>query len=367
MPEITNENQEQLKNKIVEEDRILDNVDDKNDDKNIANEGKEVKPEESLVSKAIKDAREKVANEVKSILKREKNVAKDSKIEDKIKNTENTKNLSNENLKNAEKEESVIQKIKNFIEKIILMQEESDFEADDGSIEKVNDKNIKAKPLSSNIKEKYMLEYYDLPYRYNETVVKILAQTPKRLFVYWDIADNDRKKFENVFGESFFNDTYPVLLVHNEEKNYTFEVPINDFANSWYLDINDPKSKYVIQLGRKFKVKPELINYNLDENSSIEILNDYIPITTSNILEVPNDHILFENLSERVLYRNIKTNEESYVDISNIDFINKIGTIYNVYDLYKEIYKNEIGEGSLTDLLNPSSMSSSGINSSMFR
>jgi len=37
-------------------------------------------------------------------------------------------------------------------------------------------------------------EYYDLPYRYNKTLVKILAQTPKRLFVYWDIADEDRAR-----------------------------------------------------------------------------------------------------------------------------------------------------------------------------
>ena len=40
-----------------------------------------------------------------------------------------------------------------------------------------------------------IIEYYDLPYRYNETVVKILAQTPNTLFVYWDIADSDREKY----------------------------------------------------------------------------------------------------------------------------------------------------------------------------
>ena len=39
-------------------------------------------------------------------------------------------------------------------------------------------------------------EYYDLPYRYNKTVVKILAQTPTNLFVYWEISDDDREKLK---------------------------------------------------------------------------------------------------------------------------------------------------------------------------
>ena len=46
----------------------------------------------------------------------------------------------------------------------------------------------KTKPVS-------IIEHYELPYRYNETIVKILYQTPNTLFVYWDISDKDRKKY----------------------------------------------------------------------------------------------------------------------------------------------------------------------------
>ena len=56
----------------------------------------------------------------------------------------------------------------------------------------------KAKPIISNV------EYYDLPYRYNQTVVKILAQTPTNLFVYWDISDEDRNSYIEQYGEDFF-------------------------------------------------------------------------------------------------------------------------------------------------------------------
>ena len=315
-----------------------------------------------IESRAEKEARKKVASEKKEALVKELDIEK-SKDTIKAEETEKEKEKKND------KEESVIQKIKNFIAKIVAMQEEARLEAENKKAlkESIEVDKEKAKKEDKQ-KPQYMLEYYDLPYRYNETVVKILAQTPKRLFVYWDISDSDRKKYETAFGESFFEDTYPILLVHNEEKGYTFEVPINDFANSWYLDINDPKSKYVIQLGRKFKFKPEYINIvSSEDTKNIEIYDDYVPIITSNVLEVPNDHILFENIEEKALYRNVKTNEETYVEIANSEFLNKMGNIYDVYDLYKEIYKNEIGDGSLMDLLNPSSMSSSGTNSSVFR
>ena len=88
------------------------------------------------------------------------------------------------------------------------------------------------------------VEYYDLPYRYNQTVIKVLAQTPTTLFIYWDISDNDRKKYEKEFGENFFQNSKPVLIVHNDTLGYSFEVEINDFANSWYLHVADSKCDY---------------------------------------------------------------------------------------------------------------------------
>lgn len=80
-----------------------------------------------------------------------------------------------------------------------------------------------------------VVEYYDLPYRYNQTVVKVLAQTPTNLFVYWDISDQDRTNLQNQFGEDFFETTRPVLIIFNDSMQKQFEVEINDFANSWYI------------------------------------------------------------------------------------------------------------------------------------
>ena len=347
-------------------------------------------------SKTVETSKNKVttkssnasSNKTNTSVGNKKTSSKESKVDSKVaenttkkKSTNNSttkakdlasdkKNIATETKKVVEnkveeikpKESAIISKIKSFLKKIVEIQEEA-------KKEKIEQKEKAAKEIAQKEnkeieqekKNTYNLEYYDLPYRYNETVVKILAQTPKRLFVYWDIADSDKERYLKAFGESFFYDTYPVLLIHNDDKNYTFEIPINDFANSWYLDINDPKSKYTIQLGRKFKDQSKLgyVNREQVRDENIVLQNDYLPITTSNTLEVPNDHILFENLKPYVVYRNVKNHEEKLVDISNLEFAKKMGKVYNIYEVYKEIYKNEMEDESLLDLLNPSSMSSS--------
>ena len=193
-------------------------------------------------------------------------------------------------------------------------------------------------------------EYYDLPFRYNQTVVKILAQTPNTLFIYWDISDEDRNSYIQKYGENFFENTRPYLIITNKTMNYTFEVEINDFANSWYLHIHDADCEYKVELGRKFIVDSKNSVF-MEENtpspkntSQFESykVNDYLYITSSNMLETPNDHILFDKLGSSVFFRNTKTNITEEKNISSISFLQKIGKVYNIYDLYKEIYQDEL-------------------------
>lgn len=192
--------------------------------------------------------------------------------------------------------------------------------------------------------ENNTVEYYDLPQKYNQTVVKVLAQTPKTLFIYWEISDDDITKYKNQYGENFFETTKPVLIIYNDTLNYSFEVEINDFANSWYLHVNDSKSDYRIELGRR----PIYNNENIKEN--------YIYISSSNKIESPNDHILFNNSQKMVYYRNVKTNQEIKKPVSSLFFMRNMGKIYDIYDLYQELYKNE---DNLENLSNPSSNTSS--------
>ena len=184
-----------------------------------------------------------------------------------------------------------------------------------------------------------IVEYYDLPYRYNTTTVKVLAQTPKTLFVYWDISDSDKQNYIKQYGENFFETTKPVLLIHNTTMNYSFEIEINDFANCWYFNINDEKCEYSVELGRRPK------------KDNISIPNNYLHITSSNKIESPNGHILFEKEQKTLFFRNVKTNETYSKDVANLQFIQHFGRIYNIYEMYKKIYKEE----NLSNLNNPSS------------
>ncbi len=195
-------------------------------------------------------------------------------------------------------------------------------------------KNVTKKSIKSTKSKKQqinLLEYYDLPYRYNKTIVKILAQTPKTLFVYWDISDSDREKYIKEYGENFFENTKPVLIIHNTTMNYTFEIEINDFANCWYFNVNDEKCEYLVELGRR--PKPNNNNYIMP--------NNYLYITSSNKIESPNGHILFEKEQKTLYYRNIKTNETYSKNIANLEFIKYFGRIYNINDMYKKLYKEK--------------------------
>lgn len=212
---------------------------------------------------------------------------------------------------------------------------------------KVAKKTVAKKVTKRVSKPLETVEYYDLPYRYNQTVVKLLAQTPTTLFIYWDISDKDRKTFEEQYGENFFNETRPVLIVHNDTLNYSFEVEINDFANSWYLHVADSKCDYRIELGRRPIIKKDKLEHS-----------DYIYVTTSNELEAPNDRILLNKEQKMVYFRNVKTGDTQEKQFASLSFMRNMGKIYNIYDLYKTIYKNENIED-IYDLTNPSSHPSS--------
>lgn len=180
------------------------------------------------------------------------------------------------------------------------------------------------------------VEYYDLPYKYNETVVKVLYKNSSTLFVYWEISDDDIENYKRTYGDNFFETTEPVLRVYNESMNYRFEIVINDYANSWYFNINDAKCKYHVELGRRPKY-----------NSNIG--KDYIYVSSSNSIESPNDRILFNtNENNSIYFRNVKNNQYRKLNLSElIDKLNLknkdfgFPLIKNISDLYKQLYDVE--------------------------
>ena len=182
----------------------------------------------------------------------------------------------------------------------------------------------------------FILEYYDLPYKYNKTVIKALAQNPNTLFVYWEISDEDVKNLKEKYGENVFDLTKPVLIIHNLTDKYSFEVDINDFANNWYIHVNDSKCQYVIELVRRPK-----------ENNANNLLDNYLYITSSNMIEAPNDHVLFYDSEQirEVRFKNIHTNKYTARVIKPF--------LKNIYELYNSLHLSK--ENVSFDFKNPSS------------
>lgn len=200
---------------------------------------------------------------------------------------------------------------------------------------KKNSNNSATKKVDTKLKnsttKNVLAEYYDLPQNYEQTVVKVLAQNPNTLFVYWEISNKDIINYKKQYGDNFFETTKPVLIVHNDTLNYSFEVDINDYANNWYLHINDSKSDYRVELGRR----------TISNSKGLE--NTYVPIVSSNNIESPNDHILFNTSEKMVYFKNVKNNAKVSKNSAHISFIKNMG---KVYDIFEDSYVNGFAQSS---------------------
>lgn len=187
-----------------------------------------------------------------------------------------------------------------------------------------NDKKIEKKVEKKVEKKKKIIsEHYDLPFTYNKTFIALLFQSPKTLFSFWEISETDKSNLLEKYGSHFFENTRPILHINNKSTNSCFDIEINDYATNWYIDIDNADCEYEIQLGRK--------PYN-------SIGDDFIVITSSNSLTSPNDHILLEKLPKTFNFINIKSNETVSKKLNTASF----SQIYNTYNFYKEIYKDEL-------------------------
>ena len=126
-------------------------------------------------------------------------------------------------------------------------------------------------------------EYYELPSKYNKTIVRLLVQSPTRMFVYWEVDEDSVKYFESM--KMNYSSARPVLKVKNITMNYSYDIPIDPFTNSYYIDVKDPDCEYQVELGR--------------------IQNDkFVNLYTSNSATVPRSNPMYVGDSEEVVYRN---------------------------------------------------------------
>jgi hypothetical protein len=86
---------------------------------------------------------------------------------------------------------------------------------------------------------------------YGDNNLTLLIRDPNCLYAYWEVSDNIRNAFIEDFGSELWEKSVPVIKITNLSNQGSFFVRINDFSNSWFINIDNPDDAYVAELGRK--------------------------------------------------------------------------------------------------------------------
>lgn len=162
------------------------------------------------------------------------------------------------------------------------------------------------------MKRVFKSEYYELPSKYDKTALKLLVQSPTRMYVYWDVSDETINSFSN---ENYNNST-PYLKIDNITMGYSYEIKVDPFANNYYIEVSDNDCDYKVELIRKRKN------------------NSYL-VTESNITHIPrsspcdyNEDIIFRNckclsITDKFkLYTHQREKLKKYSELSFSDYDN---------------------------------------------
>ena len=162
-------------------------------------------------------------------------------------------------------------------------------------------------------------EYYELPNKYNKTIVRLLVQSPTRMYVYWEVDDDSIKYFES--KKSDYSSARPVLKIKNLTMNYSYDIAIDPFTTNYYIDVKDPDCEYQVELGRV--QNDEFVNL-YTSNSEEVIYKNYIR------LDMTDKFTIYHNKRN---YNIDGSNPQDYTKLSlSTDFFtgaNEQGTIIN--------------------------------------
>lgn len=159
-------------------------------------------------------------------------------------------------------------------------------------------------------------EYYELPTKYNQTIIRLLVQSPTRMFVYWEVSDETVKLFSE--KHTSYSDCTPVLKITNITKNYSYTIPVDPYANNYYIEVEDSGCDYKVELGRYSK--SSFVNIFTSNQATVPSAN---PVSNS----FDTDDILFANYlcisdKKRVKVFGSKEQYKRFVNQNHTEFEN---------------------------------------------
>lgn len=117
-----------------------------------------------------------------------------------------------------------------------------------------------------------------LQVRNEGSLITLLSRDPNWLYVYWDISEEKNRAFLAELGEDLWKRSLPALKVTNIIKNESFFVRINEFSDSWYINVTDSNQIYVVEIGRKIS---ENYFIGLSSSNSISTPSSYVSSNTT--------------------------------------------------------------------------------------
>lgn len=96
----------------------------------------------------------------------------------------------------------------------------------------------------------------DLPSSYDRDRIILQVRDPRWLHTYWELRNQTTQDLKSKLGDDFYR-AKKVLRVYDvtnvafngSNANRFFDIPINDFANSWYVDTAGPGRAWCVDLG----------------------------------------------------------------------------------------------------------------------
>jgi len=96
----------------------------------------------------------------------------------------------------------------------------------------------------------------ELPHEYGQDRIVLQVRDPRWIHSYWEVGQGTIEGLKSRLGEDFFR-ARKVLRVYDvtnlnfngRNANSFFDIQINDFASSWYIDTAGPGKAWCVELG----------------------------------------------------------------------------------------------------------------------
>lgn len=96
----------------------------------------------------------------------------------------------------------------------------------------------------------------ELPYQYDQDKIVLQVRDPRWAHTYWELRSQTLEGLKSRLGDDFQRSrrvlrVYDVtnIIFNGSNANSFFDIQVNDFANSWYIDTGRPGCSFCVDLG----------------------------------------------------------------------------------------------------------------------